>query len=137
MTTMQNRDPRPDADLLGLDVEAGITQGMSWTGAARDALFREVAIAASWKAQELGAGPYPLTFLARYVRAAGIRQALELPEPLIGAERAELVRGWLAAAITAAATPADDDLFAQWLDAVAALLAVRRSVSAPVPRQTS
>ena len=137
MTTMRNRDPRPDADLTDLDVEAEITRGMSWTGAARDLLFREAAIAASWKAQELGVGPYPLTFLARYVRTAGIRQALELPEPLIGAERAELVRGWLAAAITTAATPAADDLFAQWLDAVAALLAVRRSVSAPVPWQKS
>jgi len=73
-------------------------------------------------------GPYPLTFLARYVRAAGVRGALELPEPLIGAERAELVRGWLSAGITAEPVPADDDLFAQWIDTVAMLLAVRRSV---------
>jgi hypothetical protein len=124
----QNRDPRPDADVLDLDVEAAVTRGISWTGAARDALFREVAIAASWQAQQLDVGPYPLTFLARYVRAAGVRGALELPEPLIGAERAELVRGWLSAGITAEPVPADDDLFAQWIDTVAMLLAVRRSV---------
>lgn len=129
MTTVQNREPRPDADLLDLDVEAAITQGMSWTGAARSALFREVAIAASWQAQDLDVVPYPLSFLARYVRAAGVRGALELPEPLIGAERAELVRSWLSAAITTDPTPADDDLFAQWLDTVALFLAARRSTS--------
>jgi hypothetical protein len=137
VTTVQNRDPRPDVDLLGLDVEAAIARGMSWTGVARAVLFREVAIAASWQAQRLDVGPYPLTFLARYVRAAGIRGALDLPEPLIGAERVELVRGWLSAAITAEPAPADDDLFAQWLDAVAAVLAVRRSAGEPVPRQAS
>ena len=129
MTTVRNREPRPDADLLDLDVEAAITRGMSWTGAARAALFREVAIAASWQAQDLDVVPYPLSFLARYVRAAGVRGALELPEPLIGAERAELVRGWLSAAITAQPTPADDDLFAQWLDTVALFLAARHSAS--------
>ena len=129
MTTVQNREPRPDTDLLDLDVEAAITRGMSWTGAARGALFREVAIAASWQAQDLDVDPYPLSFLARYVRAAGVRGALELPEPLIGAERAELVRGWLSAAITPEPTPADDDLFAQWLDTVALFLAARRSTS--------
>ena len=129
MTTVPNRAPRPDTDLLDLDVEAAITRGMSWTGAARGALFREVAIAASWQAQDLDVDPYPLSFLARYVRAAGVRGALELPEPLIGAERAELVRSWLSAAITAEPTPADDDLFAQWLDTVALFLAARRSTS--------
>jgi hypothetical protein len=102
---------------------------MSWTGAARSALFREVAIAASWQAEKLGIGPYPLSFLARYVRAAGVRGALELPEPLIGAERAELVRSWMSAAVAADTMPADDDLFAQWLDAVAMFLAVRRQAS--------
>ncbi|HWG27944.1 hypothetical protein [Actinospica sp.] len=74
-------------------------------------------------------GAYPLSFLARYVRAAGVRGALELPEPLIGAEPAELVRGWMSAAVAADSTPADDDLFAQWLDAVAMFLAVRRNAS--------
>jgi hypothetical protein len=102
---------------------------MSWTGAARSALFREVAIAASWQAEELGIGPYPLSFLARYVRAAGVRGSLELPEPLLGAERAELVRGWMSAAVAADTVPADDDLFAQWLDAVAMFIAVRRRAS--------
>ena len=129
MTSVRNRDPRPDADLRDLDVESAITRGRSWPGAARGALFREVAIAASWQAEELGVGPYPLSFLARYVRAAGVRGALELPEPLIGTEPAELVRNWMSAAVAADTTPADDDLFAQWLDAVAMFLAVRRSAS--------
>ena len=117
---------RPDTELRDLDVEAAITRGMSWIGPARSALFRDVAIEASRQAQEAGVGPYPLTFLARYVRAAGIRGALELPEPLIDAEQAELVRGWMSAAVAADSGPADDDLFAQWLDAVAVFLAVRR-----------
>lgn len=122
---VDNRSPRSDAELRDLDVEAAITRGLSWR-AARAALFQEVAISASWQAQELGVGPYPLSFLARYVRAAGVRGALELPEPLIGAERAELVRGWMSAAVAVDNEPADDDLFAQWLDTVALFLAVRR-----------
>jgi hypothetical protein len=129
VTAVQNHAPRPDTDLRDLDVESAITRGMSWTGAARSALFREVAIAASWQAEKLGIGPYPLSFLARYVRAAGVRGSLELPEPLIGAERAELVRGWMSAAVAADTGPADDDLFAQWLDAVAMFIAVRRRAS--------
>ena len=129
MTAIESRAPRPDAELRELDVEAAITRGFSWTGTARSVLFREVAIAASLQAEKLDAGPYPLSFLARYVRAAGVRGALELPEPLIGAERAELVRGWMSAAVAADTSPADDDLFAQWLDAVAMFLAVRRSAS--------
>jgi len=130
MTAVERRAPQLDADLRDLDVEAAIARGMSWTGTARTALFGEVAIAASWQAEKLDAGPYPLSFLARYVRAAGVERALELPEPLIGAERADLVRGWLSAAITAEPTPAADDRFAQWLEMVAALLAVRRKAAA-------
>lgn len=129
MTATRNQAPRPDTDLRDLDVESAITRGVSWTGASRSVLFREVAIAASRQAEELGIGPYPLSFLARYVRAAGVRGALELPEPLIGAERAELVRSWMSAAVAADTMPADDDLFAQWLDAVAMFLAVRRQAS--------
>jgi hypothetical protein len=123
---VDNRAPRSDAELRDLDVESAVTRGLSWTGAARATLFREAAITASWRAQELDVGPYPLSFLARHVRAAGVRGALELPEPLIGAERAELVRGWMSAAVAVDNEPADDDLFAQWLDTVALLLAVRR-----------
>jgi hypothetical protein len=129
MTAADSREPRPDSDLGGLDVEAALTRGMTWTGTARTVLYREVAIAASLRAERLDVGPYPLTFLARYVRAAGVRGALALPEPLIGAAQAELVRGWMTAAVTADATPADDDLFAQWLDTVAMFLAVRRQAS--------
>jgi hypothetical protein len=35
----------------------------------------------------------------------------------------------MSAAVAADTTPADDDLFAQWLDAVAMFLAVRRTAS--------
>jgi hypothetical protein len=42
---------------------------------------------------------------------------------------AGLVRGWMAAAVAADTTPADDDLFAQWLDTVAMFLAARRQAS--------
>lgn len=129
MSDVQSPAPRPDSDLRGLEVESAITRGMSWAGTARSVLFREVAIAASRQAEDLGVGPYPLSFLARYVRSAGVRGALELPEPLIGAERAELVRGWMSAAVAADTTFVDDDLFAQWLDAVAMFLDVRRRAS--------
>lgn len=107
-------------------------------GGARAALFTEGAIAASWQAQDLGIGPFPVVFLARCVRGMGIPAALELPEPLIGAQPTRLARDWMAAAaaatVTAAVTGSElarDELFAQWLETVAAVLATRRSVSDP------
>lgn len=119
---------RRDEELRGLDVEAGLTMGMLLPGTARAAMFTDVAIAASWQAQELGVGPYPLAFLAGCVRSLGMEGALQLPEPLIGREPTALVRGWLSAAFGPSRSIAGDDLFAQWLEMVAILLQTRRRV---------
>lgn len=124
---------RPDADLVALDVAAAITRGLPNDGALRRALFTEAAIAAALHAERLGVGPYPVAFLARFIRAGGIQAALELPEPLIGAEPAALVRHWMAAAVSADAGLAGEDVFARWLEAVAALMALRRQVGARQP----
>lgn len=88
---------RRDEELRGLDVDAAITIGMALPGTARAAMFAEAAIAASWQLQDLGVGPYPVSFLAGCVRSMGLEGALELPEPLIGHEPTALVRKWLEA----------------------------------------
>jgi hypothetical protein len=139
MTTTDT--PRPDSALLDLDVPAALAAGLVGEGTDRRLMYTDAAIAASLHAERLGVGPYPLRFLAGYVRSAGRAAALALPEPLIGAAPTELARGWLAAAVAAAdAEPAPeigggadvtaelaaDDRRAQWLDMVAALIAVRR-----------
>ncbi|MFD8706647.1 hypothetical protein ACFV1W_29260 [Kitasatospora sp. NPDC059648] len=86
----------PDADLVhGYDVEAAITRGLLIDDVPRQVLFGEAAIAASYQAEALRIGPYPLGFLAQYVRTGGFSTALDLPEPVIGREASELVRGWL------------------------------------------
>ncbi|MGF6889196.1 hypothetical protein ABIA39_008517 [Nocardia sp. GAS34] len=120
-----------DEELRGLDVEAGLTMGMLLPGTAHAAMFTDVAIVASWQAQELGVGPYPLTFLAGCVRSLGVQGALQLPEPLIGHEPTALVRRWLSAATGPTRNIAHDDLFAQWLETVATLLQTRRQVQQP------
>ena len=120
---------RTDAELRTLDVEGAIAEGMAADSnagsAARRAMFADAAVAGSLRAEALGVGPHPLNHLARYVRAAGRSAALALPEPLIGEQATALARSWLAAAGTDGGTVADD-VFAQWLDAVAALISLRR-----------
>jgi hypothetical protein len=51
---------------------------------------------------------------------------LDLPEPLIGAEATRLAHNWIAAASAVGAGIGSDDVFALWLEMVAALIAVRR-----------
>lgn len=101
--------------------------GLAGDGAARRHLFTAAAIAAALRLEPFGTGPYPIRFLARYVRAAGRSAALELPEPLVGAQPTILARQWLSAASTVDNGLAADHTFAQWLDMVAALVAIRRS----------
>jgi hypothetical protein len=119
---------RRDEELRGLDVDAAITMGMALPGTARAAMFAEVAIAASWQLQDLGVGPYPVSFLASCVRSMGLEGALELPEPLIGHQPTALVREWMSAAAGLSRNIARDDLFARWLEMVAALLHSRKEL---------
>ena len=126
MTSSDTSAIRPDSELRDLNVNAVIAAGMAADESARRTLFTAGAIAASLRLEELGIGPYPVRFLARYVRAAGRAEALALPEPLVGAEAVVLARQWLTAASTVDAGLAGDRAFAQWLDMVAALIAIRR-----------
>jgi hypothetical protein len=120
---------RRDSDLRSLDVPAAITRGLLMAGVPRRLLFTDAAIAASWQAQDLGVGPYPVDFLGCCVRAGGVRAALDLPEPLIGAAQTALAREWLSAALAAGESVERDVLVANWLGTVSALLAVRRRAS--------
>lgn len=118
---------RPDSELRHLDVTTAVSRGLSADGPDRQAMFTAVAIAAALAAEELRVGAYPLGFLARYIRTAGLAMALELPEPLIRPEQAKLARDWMRAAAAAPPDADRDDIFARWLEMVAALLALRRN----------
>ncbi|WP_063045079.1 hypothetical protein [Nocardia pseudovaccinii] len=127
---------RRDEVLGEIDIEAAIAAGMAEPDEARSALFSAAAVAAALRADELEVAPYPLEFLAGCVRAVGLQGALELPEPLIGEQPTELVRGWMSAARLPRNPDAlRDQLFARWLDAVAVVLTARRHVRATTGAQ--
>lgn len=118
---------RLDSSLGDFDIDSAIVAGMGdEDSGARRAMFSAAAVAAALRLEACGIGPYPVRFLGRYVRAAGRGAALGLPEPLVGTPAVELVRGWLGASVGVMDGLAGDSLFAQWLDMVAALIAVRR-----------
>jgi hypothetical protein len=119
---------RLDSELAGLDVAAAISRGIGAAGQSRHVMFTEAAIAAAIQAEALGVGPYPVGFLARFVRTGGVAAALRLPEPLVGAESCALARGWMEAALAAGSSVDADLVFARWLEMVATLMAARRSV---------
>ncbi len=69
--------------------------------------------------------PRSVTFLAEIVRSGGTGYAAGLAEPLPRPEQTAVIRPWLS---TAAAVPdATDEQVARWLEAVAAVLALRAS----------
>ncbi|MBF6081687.1 hypothetical protein IU485_09980 [Nocardia cyriacigeorgica] len=120
-----------DSALRRVDIAAAITAGIPEQGPARVALFGDAVVAAALSAEELATGSYPLQFLAS-CRSLGLDAAVELPEPLIGAERTELVRGWMSAARAEPGIDvARDDLFARWLEAVALVMSVRARTATP------
>ncbi|MCX4745550.1 hypothetical protein OG455_08440 [Kitasatospora sp. NBC_01287] len=120
------RTEREDAELLDLDVATAITRGLLLAGGPRQALFTEAAIAACHQAERAGLGAYPLSFVARHVRAGGFTAALDLREPAPGEQARELVRDWIRAAAASGLDVSRELLFARWLAQVAALIALRR-----------
>ncbi|CAN3977400.1 hypothetical protein KPATCC21470_8706 [Kitasatospora purpeofusca] len=116
--------PRSDSRLAELDVEILLRFGLPNPGPHRSTLFGDGAVAAAITADRLGVVPRALTFLGEVVRAGGTRFAAALPEPLPG-PAAAAARGWLEAASTVVQGPQGDQLVARWLDAVAAILALR------------
>ncbi|MET9493385.1 hypothetical protein [Streptomyces sp. NPDC006552] len=122
--------PRTDDQLLAAtDVAALLRYGLNpeTRAAFRPALSGDGAIAAAITLDRLGVLPRSLSFVAKTVRAGGVRYAAALPEPLPAPAAAAVLRGWLETA--AQATGADPDgetLTARWLDAVAELIGLRR-----------
>ncbi|MFD8781151.1 hypothetical protein [Kitasatospora sp. NPDC059599] len=95
----------------------------AWTGQVGEKAA-EVVKAAAVTVDRLGALPRALVFLGEVVRSGGTRHAAALPEPLPG-PAAAVARGWLEAASMVAGDVTGDLLVARWLDAVAAVLALR------------
>ncbi|MFF9645751.1 hypothetical protein [Kitasatospora aureofaciens] len=122
--------PRPtpqsmsDARLAELDVEVLLRFGLPAAGPHRSTLFGDGAVAAAITVDRLGVMPRALVFLGEVVRSGGTRFAAGLPEPLPG-PAATVARGWLEAAAMVVGDATGDLLVARWLDAVAAVLALR------------
>ncbi|MFF2045294.1 hypothetical protein ACFVVX_33255 [Kitasatospora sp. NPDC058170] len=113
-----------DSRLAALDIEILLRFGLPSKGAHRSTLFGDGAVAAAITADRLGVLPRALVFLGEVVRAGGTRYAAALPEPLPG-PAAPVARRWLEAAAMVVQDPAGDLLVARWLDAAAAVLALR------------
>jgi hypothetical protein len=111
-----------DDQMEALDIDTLVIDGIR-SPAARARLFGEGAVAAAIKTDRSGTEPRSLTFLAEIVRRGGIAYASRLPEPLVTPEQSALARDWLAAALRG---EAEDQTLARWLDAVAAILTMRR-----------
>jgi hypothetical protein len=123
---------RTDEELRALDVAALLRDGLhAAADPARMELFGDGVVAAALAADRLGVPPRSLAFLAEIVRRGGIGYAAGLPEPLPGAARSALARGWLEAAAEVSSGVDGDDELARWLDAVAVVVGVRRQASGP------
>lgn len=113
-----------DDRLAELDIEVLLRFGLPAPGVVRSTLFGDGAVGAAIIADRLGVMPRAVAFLGEVVRSGGTGFAAGLPEPLPG-PAAAVARGWLAAAATVAQDPVGDQRVARWLDAVAAVLALR------------
>jgi hypothetical protein len=113
---------RTDDQMATVDVPAAITEALRSTDPARH-LVTGAAVPAAIQAGQAGVLPRSLTFLAEIVRRGGAGYAVGLAAPLPTAEQTALVRPWLALAAAAEA----DEVFARWLEAVAAIVDARLS----------
>lgn len=127
---MIEQRPKTDAELAELDVAAMLRDGLAdIDGPAGQALFSEGAVAAAIVLDQLEAIPRSVTYLAEVVRHGGLQYALGLPEPLPAPPQAEIARSWLTAAEEASGDIDGDRRMARWWEAVAAILAMRRTTS--------
>jgi hypothetical protein len=117
---------KSEAEIAQLDITAMVRDGLADPGgAAHRALFGAGAVGAAIVLDRLQVIPRSLTYLAEVVRAGGTRYGAELPEPLPEPAQTEAIRPWLTQAAKVATTVDDDEDVAQWLAAVAAIIAVR------------
>jgi hypothetical protein len=113
-----------DQQLLALDLDALIADGLAAQEPEQARrLFAEGAVAAAIRADAADVLPRSLTFLAEIIRRGGIAYAAGLPDALPTPEQARLAQKWIAAALPTG----EASIFARWLDAVAAIVEVRRS----------
>ncbi|MFE1308955.1 hypothetical protein [Streptomyces sp. NPDC058755] len=122
--------PRTDDEVLATtDVPVLLRYGLT-QDAFRTALFGDGAVAAAVTLDRLGVVPRSVSYIAKIVRAGGLRYAAELPEPLPSREASELLRDWLETAAQLAGTPEGEARTARWLDTVAEILGLRRDARA-------
>ncbi|NLU71569.1 hypothetical protein HCC61_02500 [Streptomyces sp. HNM0575] len=119
---------RTDDELARSDLPAMLRYGLSFPGPHRTALFGDGAVGAAVLLDRAGVQPRAVAFLAKVVRSGGVRYAAALPEPVPGEEAADMVRSWLESAADVASGLVGDETAARWLEAVAEVLALRRSV---------
>jgi hypothetical protein len=110
---------KTDDELAALDVPTLLRAGLG-AGDGRTELFGDGAVAAAIRLDGVGVLPRSVTFLAEIVRSGGTRYAAELPEPLPQPAQTSVIRPWLDAA-----SGSDGEEMARWLEAVAAVLALR------------
>ncbi|WP_432025357.1 hypothetical protein [Streptomyces sp. 1222.5] len=115
-----------DEVLAGTDVTMLLRYGLT-EEAFRTALFGDGAIAAAVTLDRLGVLPRSLVFVAEIVRSGGLAYAAGLPEPLPSPEPAAVLRDWLSGAAQTATGPEAETRAARWLEAVAEIVALRRS----------
>ncbi|MGW3202871.1 hypothetical protein [Streptomyces sp. NPDC001135] len=115
-----------DEVLAATDVAVLLRYGLT-REAFRTALFGDGAIAAAVTLDRLAVLPRSLVFVAGIVRSGGLAYAAGLSEPLPSPEPAELLRDWLTGAAQTATTPEAEERAARWLEAVAGIIALRRT----------
>ncbi|GGW66761.1 hypothetical protein GCM10010503_50030 [Streptomyces lucensis JCM 4490] len=115
-----------DEVLAATDVTMLLRYGLT-QDAFRGALFGDGAVAAAVTLDRLGVLPRSLVFVAEIVRSGGLAYAAGLPEPLPSPEAAALLRDWLSGAAQTATTPGAEAWAVRWLEAVAEIIALRRS----------
>lgn len=122
---MTNPRGKTDAELATLDLDQLLRAGLGEPDSGRTALFGDGAVAGAIHLDRVGAIPRSITFLAEIVRGGGARYAAELREPLPVPAQAEVIRPWLETAAASVADTDGDERMARWLEAVAAVLALR------------
>ncbi|WP_317443909.1 hypothetical protein [Streptomyces collinus] len=121
---------RTDDEVLATtDVAVLLRYGLT-QDAFRTALFGDGAVAAAVTLDRLGVVPRSVSYVAKVVRAGGLRYAAALPEPLPSREASARLRAWLETAAQLADTSEGETRTARWLDTVAELLGLRRDARA-------
>lgn len=120
--------PRTEAELAERDLTVLLRYGLTRPGPQRTALFGDGAVGAAVTLDGLGVRPRAVAYLAKLVRAGGVRHAAALPEVLPGAQANALVLDWLTTAAAHDPGVDGDEAMARWLMAVADVMGLREAV---------